>query len=136
MAKTDERAATMSANAITKDMLVDTLGLGFALWLAGYLASFVLYFALPKSILGWVLFAFFTPVTILVAYFRFRKRGLPLVHFFKVAAAWTVIAIVFDYLFIFLLLNAHDYYALDVLLYYATTFAIPVTIGMTYSKKS
>jgi len=87
-----------------KDLLIDTLGLGFCLWLAGYLASFVLFFALPvfglpKDMLGWVLFAVFVPVTLVVTFIRFHKRPLTLA-------------------------------------YYATTFLIPILIGLRYAKKA
>jgi hypothetical protein len=118
-----------------RDALVDTLGLGLALWLAGYLASLALYFILPKSLLGWVLFAFFTPVTVAVVWWRFSGRGLPLAYFFGVAAAWTAIAVAFDYVFIVLLLNAQGYYAADVFLYYAATFAIPALAGFFLARR-
>lgn len=119
-----------------ENVLLDTLGLGFCLWLAGYLASFALFFILPKDVLGWVLFAVFAPLTVLVAYWRFHRRALPFGYFIKIAAAWTLIAIVFDYLFIVLLLNAAGYYKLDVLVYYATTFLIPIAVGVRYAKKA
>ncbi|MFA5253424.1 MAG: hypothetical protein WC367_01990 [Methanoregula sp.] len=45
------------------------------------------------------------------------------------AFAWTVIAVVFDYLFIVLLFSA-TYYGPDVFVYYAITFLIPVCIGL------
>ena len=118
------------------NILLDTLGLGFCLWLAGYLASFVLFFIVPKDVLGWILFAVFAPVTVLVAYWRFHKTALPFRYFFKVAAAWTLIAVAFDYLFIVLLLNAAGYYKLDVFVYYTTTFLIPVAVGVRYAKKA
>jgi hypothetical protein len=118
-----------------RDALIDTIGFGFCLWLAGYLASLVLFFVLPPGLLGWVLFAVFAPITVFVAYWRFNKRQLPLGHYLKVAVAWTIIAIVFDYIFIVVMLKSADYYKLDVLVYYAATFLIPAAIGLRYAKK-
>jgi hypothetical protein len=118
-----------------KEKITDTLGLGFLLWLAGYLASIPLYFIAPRDMLGWALFAVFTPVTVYVAYWRFHKRELSMGYYLVVAIAWTLIAISFDYVFIVMLLKAADYYKLDVLVYYAVIFLIPVLIGSRYSKK-
>lgn len=42
---------------------------------------------------------------------------------------WTLIAVVFDYLFIVKLLNSSDYYKPDVYLYYLLTFLIPHLVG-------
>ena len=118
-----------------KDTLIDTLGLGFCLWLAGFIASLPLFFVLPPGLLGWVLFIVFTPITILVAYWRFHKRQLPLAHYIVVALAWCLIAILFDYIFIVTMFKSVDYYKLDVLLYYAVAFLVPLAIGLKYSKK-
>jgi hypothetical protein len=118
-----------------REKIIDTLGLGFILWLAGYLSSIPLYFLVPKVILGWVLFAAFTPVTLYVAYWRFHKRELPVGYYLIVAIVWTLIAISFDYVFIVTLLNAKDYYKMDVFVYYATIFIIPMLIGARYAKK-
>ena len=119
-----------------KDLLFDTFGIGFGLWLLGFLASLALFFVLPSGLLGWVLFAIFAPVTILVAYWRFHKRQLPLLHYLGVAVAWSLVAIVFDYFFIVVMFKSADYYKLDVFVYYATTFLIPVALGLKYAKKS
>jgi hypothetical protein len=49
------------------------------------------------------------------------------------AIVWTLIAIVFDYLFIVKALNPADgYYKLDVFLYYALTFILPLA---AYTRK-
>jgi len=50
------------------------------------------------------------------------------VYYCKVGLVWTVIAIVFDFLFIVVLLQA-TYYGVDVFVYYTLTFLIPVGIG-------
>jgi hypothetical protein len=118
-----------------KEKITDTLGLGFLLWLAGFLASIPLYFIAPKEMLGWILYVVFTPITLYVAYWRFHRRTLPGGYYLMVAAVWTLTAVSFDYIFIVILLKAADYYQLDIFLYYATIFLIPVFIGSRYAKK-
>jgi len=44
----------------------DTARLGLIFWLASYLLSFILYFSPVAGIMGWVLFAVMTPVTLAV----------------------------------------------------------------------
>jgi hypothetical protein len=110
--------------------LRDTLGLGLAFWLIGYLLSLVLYFVLPLAIMGWSLFVVLTPVMVGVTWRWFRDRNLPVTSYLLVAIAWTVIAVVGDYLFIVRLFQAVSYYQADVFVYYAVTFLVPVIVGM------
>lgn len=113
-----------------KQLIKDTAGLGTALWLIGYLASLVLFFTPYASAMGWILLAVFTPVTVVIVLWWFRKRErLPLQYYAGVGVAWMLIAIVLDYLFIVLLFHA-NYYGTDVFVYYAVTFIIPVGVGM------
>ena len=107
----------------------DTVGLGTALWLLGYLASLLLFFSPFSGTMGWIITAVFTPVTIAITWWWFRTRGLPLSYYVVVGAVWTVIAIVLDYLFIVRLFRA-AYYGPDVFVYYALTFLIPVGVGL------
>jgi hypothetical protein len=118
-----------------KQIIKDTAGLGIALWLIGYLASLVLFKPPYASIMGWILAAIFTPVTILIVYWWFRKReSLPLRYYAEVGIAWVIIAVVFDYIFIVLLFQA-TYYGIDVFVYYAVTFLIPVGVGYFLNRK-
>ena len=111
-------------------MMKDTAGLGTGLWLIGYLASLVLFFSPFAGIMGWILIAIFTPVTIAIVWWWFRNRGrLPLQYYAGVGVAWVLIAIVLDYLFIVQLFQAH-YYESDVFVYYTVTFLIPVGVGL------
>ena len=113
-----------------KQLIKDTAVLGIALWLIGYLASLVLFFTPYAGVMGWILLAVFTPVTIVIVLWWFRKRErLPLQYYAGVGVAWVLIAIVLDYLFIILLFHA-NYYGIDVFVYYAVTFLIPVGVGL------
>jgi hypothetical protein len=113
-----------------KQWVKDTAGLGTVLWLIGYLASLVLFFSPFAGIMGWILLAVFTPVSIAIAWWWFRKREhLPVQYYAGVGVACMLIAIVLDYLFIVLLFHA-TYYGPDVFVYYAVTFLIPVGVGL------
>jgi FtsH-binding integral membrane protein len=114
----------------TKQLIKDIAGLGTALWLIGYLASLVLFFTPYAGVVDWILLAVFTPVTIVIVLWWFRKRErLPLQYYAGLGVAWVLIAIVLDYLFIVLLFHA-NYYGTDVFVYYAVTFLIPVGTGL------
>ena len=118
-----------------KQFIKDTAGLGIALWLIGYLASLVLFMSPYAGIMGWILLIVFTPVTVAIVYWWFRKReSLHLKYYAEVGIAWVIIAVVFDYLFIVLLFQA-TYYGIDVFVYYAVTFLIPVGVGYYLIKK-
>lgn len=112
-----------------KQWIKDTIGLGTGLWLFGYLASLLLFFSPFADIMGWIITAVFTPITIALAWWWFRARDLPLTYYVVVGVAWTMIAIVLDYLFIVRLFQA-TYYEIDVFVYYALTFLIPVGVGL------
>jgi hypothetical protein len=111
--------------------LKDTAGPGTFFWLTGYLASMVLYFSPFSYSMGWIILVIFTPFTIWVTWWWFRQRErLSIQYYAGVGVAWTLLTIVLDYLFIVLLFNATEYYAPDVLLYYALMFLFPVGVGM------
>jgi hypothetical protein len=112
-----------------KPWLIDSVGLGAALWCLGYLASLALFFTPYVHVMGWILAAIFTPVTIAITWWRFRSRHLPLLYFAEVGLVWVAIAVVLDYLFIVELFQT-PYYSPDVILYYALTFLIPVGVGL------
>jgi hypothetical protein len=112
-----------------KQFLKDAAGLGFALWLIGWILGIVLFLTPLAPVLGWILFACLTPVTAVVTYWWFSGRGLRMAYFGKIALTWTGIALVFDYLFIVQLFHPAAYYQPDVFLYYAVTFVLPLAIG-------
>ena len=84
--------------------------------------------------MGRVLIAVFTPVTIGITWWWFKDRGLLLPYYAGVGIAWTVLAVVLDYLFIVLLFKA-SYYGPDVFVDYALTFIIPVGVGIINLRK-
>ena len=113
-----------------KQWIKDTAGLGTVLWLIGYLASLVLFFTPFAGIMGWILIALFTPVTVAITWWWFRQREcLPVRYYAGVGFTWVLIAVVLDYLFIVLLFQT-TYYGFDVFVYYAVTFLIPVGVGL------
>jgi hypothetical protein len=120
----------MDKTGYMKQWIKDTAGPGTALWLIGYLASLVLFFTPYAATMGWILVAIFTPVTIAITWWWFRKRErLPLQYYAGVGIAWVLVAVILDYLFIVLLFQA-TYYGPDVFVYYALTFLIPVGVGL------
>ena len=103
-------------NISMKQWIKDTAGLGIAFWFAGYLASLALFFTPYAGIMGWILLAVFTPVTVAIAWWWFKKRErLDLQYYAGVGVAWVLIAVVLDYLFIVLMFQA-SYYETDVFL--------------------
>ena len=113
-----------------KQWITDTVSLGIALWLMGYLASLVLFFTPYAATMGWILTALLTPVTIAITWWWFRKRErLSLQYYAGVGVVWVLIAVVFDSLFIVMLFQA-TYFSPDVFVYYALTFLIPVGVGL------
>lgn len=107
----------------------DGVMLGAALWLMGYLVSIPLFFVMETDLMGWLLTAVFTPITLVIAWWWFRGRDLPLPYYAGIGATWAGVAVVLDYLFIVRLFRA-DYYAPDVVVYYVLTFLIPIFIGL------
>ena len=120
---------------MNKQLLKDSLGWGFILWLIGYILGIAFFFVLPPSILGWVIM----PIGILITLWVLLKKvkSDTFQYYLMLGIVWTVIAIVFDYLFIAKAFAPADgYYKLDVYLYYALTFIIPLIIGWRKSAKS
>lgn len=106
----------------------DGLGWGFLLWLAGYVLGIALFPFVPGWAIGWIIIPIGIVLTILVL--LKKVDGPNLTYYMKLAIIWVLIAIVFDYIFMVVLLNPADgYYKLDVYLYYLLMFILPVAIG-------
>lgn len=111
-----------------KQLLKDSIGWGIVLWLIGYILGFVFFFVLPTSMIGWAVMPIGLVITLWVLFRKVKADSF--MYYFILAIVWTVIAVTFDYLFIIKLLNPADgYYKLDVYLYYALTFIIPLIVG-------
>ena len=116
-------------NQNIKKFLGDSLGWGVGLWLIGYVLGIVLFMAVPAGWIGWVI----TPVGILLTTWVLMKKinGSDMFYYLKVAVAWTVIAVLFDYVFLVMVFKpVGGYYKLDVYLYYALTFILPLIVGI------
>jgi hypothetical protein len=111
-----------------RQLLKDSFGWGFVLWLIGYVLGIVLFFVLPPSLIGWVIMPVGLVVTLWVLMRRVKVNLLR--HLLILAGVWTLIAVVFDYVFIVKAFNPADgYYKLDVYLYYVLTFTTPLAVG-------
>ncbi|MFH0873537.1 MAG: hypothetical protein V1846_01705 [Candidatus Komeilibacteria bacterium] len=108
---------------------------GFILWFIGYVLGFVFYAFVPNNLIGWVIMPLGTIITVWVVWKKFR--GTKLSYYLKVGLNWTVLAMIFDYLFLVLLLKPTDgYYKLDVYLYYFLTLIIPLLVGWVNNRRN
>jgi len=120
---------------MNRQLFKDTLVWGFILWLIGYVLGIALFPFVSVSVIGWIIM----PVGILLTlWVLFKKvKGDNFQYYLMLAIAWTVIAVLFDYFFIVKALKpAYGYYKLDVYLYYALTFILPLAIGWWKKAKS
>lgn len=113
---------------MNKQFLKDAFGWGFVLWLIGYVLGFALFFAVPPGVIGWIIMPIGLVITLWIL---FKKiKGEAFLYYLKLAIVWILIAIVLDYFFLVKALNPADgYYKLDVYLYYALTFILPIVVG-------
>ena len=115
---------------MNKQLLKDTLGWGILLWLIGYVLGIVFFMIMPPAMIGWVIM----PVGILITLWVLLKKvkSNSFQYYLMLAIVWTLIAIVFDYLFLVKVFKPADgYYKIDVYLYYTLTFILPLIVGRT-----
>lgn len=111
-----------------KQLVKNSLGWGFILWLIGYILSFILFFIVPLSFIGWTIMPIGIVVTLWVLFKKIKSEDFK--HYLILSIAWTVIAVALDYLFIVKALNPADgYYKPAVYLYYGLTFVLPLFVG-------
>lgn len=113
---------------MNKSFYKDVFGWGVGLWLIGYVLGFLFFAFVPTYLIGWVI----TPIGICITLWVLAKKisSESFQRYLFIAIGWTAIAIVFDYLFLVLLLKPADgYYKLDVYLYYALSFILPLMVG-------
>ena len=115
-------------------IFLNTVLWGLALWLFGYVLGFVFFAFVPKDVMGWYILPFGILATLWVAYKKISREEFTC--YIGLGIFWTIIAVVFDYLFIVKMLNATDYYKLDVYIYYILTFVLPVIVGWYKFKKT
>jgi heme/copper-type cytochrome/quinol oxidase subunit 4 len=120
---------------INKQFYKDTFGWGFFLWLLGYILGIILFFALPKSMIGWIISPIATVVTLWVLIKKIQSVSFS--YYFLIAISWTVIAVILDYFLLVKVLKPEDgYYKPDVYLYYTLTFILPLLVGLWEKKKA
>jgi hypothetical protein len=113
---------------MNKQLLKDSLGWGLVLWFIGYVLGIILIFLLPASLVGWVIMPIGVIITFWVLLKKLKDDNFQ--YYLILAVVWTVIAVVFDYLFIVKAFKPADgYYKLDVYLYYAITFISPLIVA-------
>lgn len=102
---------------------------GIGLWFFGYVLGILFFAFVPNHILGWVIMPFGLVVTLLVLFKKFRTETIA--EYVKIGIVWTLIAIIFDYLFLVLVFKPIDgYYKLDVYIYYLVTLVLPIIFGL------
>jgi hypothetical protein len=112
---------------------MNNFGWGFILWLLGYLLSFVLFFIVPLSYIGWILMPLGILVTLWVLFKKITIKEFK--QYLIIAVIWALIAIVLDYLFIVKTLNPVDgYYKPSVYIYYILTLILPAIVGWYKTK--
>lgn len=117
-----------------RQLIKDALGWGVSLWLIGYVLGILLFMMVPANLLGWVIMPIGVTITLWVLLKKIKRNALS--YYLWLAIVWTLIAIVFDYLFLVRVFHPVDgYYKLDVYLYYVLTFALPLIYGFRQIKK-
>ena len=108
---------------------------GLVLWFIGWVLGVVLFMTPLKDYMGWIITPIGTLITIWVLLKKVDREQY--MCYLGVAIFWTVIAIVMDLLFNVLLFNIGvSYYKLDIYIYYALTFILPLLVGAYKFRKS
>jgi hypothetical protein len=123
-----------------KTIFKDTIIWGAGLWFVGWVLGIVAFMMVPANMIGWVV----SPIGILATlWVLFAKINPPageaggIMYYLKISVAWTIIAIVLDYLLLVQLFKPADgYYKPDVYFYYFTTFALPLIAWYFKNRKA
>jgi hypothetical protein len=113
---------------------LNTVFWGFSLWLFGYILGFIFFAFVPKDQIGWYIMPFGVLVTFWVLFKKIERKKFQC--YLMLGIFWTLIAIIFDYLFIVKLLNSAGYYKIDVYVYYLLTFLLPAVMGWYKFRKT
>jgi hypothetical protein len=111
----------------TKKIITSNVSWGIALWAFGYVLGILFFSFVPKDVMGWYIMPFGIAATLWVLFKKIEREQFGC--YFGVGLFWTVIAVVFDYIFLVRLLHATDYYKLDIYVYYLLTFTLPIIVG-------
>jgi len=114
-------------------LFLNTVSWGFALWFFGYVLGFVFFMFVPQSVMGWYIMPFGVVATLWVLLTKIKREKFQC--YIAIAVVWTLIAVLFDYLFIVKLLKSVNYYKPDVYLYYLLTFILPILVGWRSKKR-
>ena len=115
--------------------VMDFIGWGLILWLIGYVLGFIFFMFVPQSLIGWVIMPIGILITLWVLLKRIKSHNFN--YYLYLSIFWTIIAILFDYLFIVnALIPADGYYKLDVCIYYFLTFFMPIIVGWYKNERS
>lgn len=107
---------------------------GFLLWLFGYVLGFIFYALVPRAVIGWYIMPFGIAATLWVLFKKIKRDSFGC--YVGLGVIWTLLAVLLDYLFIVQALHpTESYYKLDVYIYYALTFALPVAFGWWKKRK-
>jgi len=113
---------------VNKQLLKDTLGWGFLLWLIGYILGILLFMIVPPAMIGWIIMPIGITLTLWVVLKKIKSDSFQ--YYALLAIVWVLIAIVFDYFFLVKVFKPADgYYKLDVYVYYCLTFVLPLAVG-------
>lgn len=116
-----------------KQLLRDTFGWGFLLWLIGFALGMIFFSIVPVSMIGWFILPIGTAITLWVLVKKVAPGRLK--RYIIIGVVWTLIAVVCDYFFLVKAFKPADgYYKLDVYIYYALTFLLPVIVGSRRAK--
>lgn len=116
-----------------KKIFLNTLMWGFILWLIGYVLGFVFFAFVPKELIGWCIMPVAVAITLWVLFKKIERESFQC--YIGLGVFWALMAVVLDYIFIVLLLKSSDYYKLDVYLYYALIFLLPMVVGWFKMKR-
>ena len=104
------------------------------LWFIGYALGILFFLLVPHNMIGWIIMPLGTIVTLWVLLKKIKANSFQ--YYLSLAIIWTFIAILFDYFFLVKVFKPADgYYKLDVYLYYALTFILPLIIRWNKKRK-
>ena len=119
---------------MSKQLLLDTLGWGIGIWLIGYLLGILFFFFVPPALIGWVIMPIGVAVALWILFKKINSKSLK--YYLMLSISWVLIAIIFDYFFLVKVFKSADgYYKLDVYLYYALTFILPLKVGWLKNRR-